>query len=126
MVNKVILIGNLGKDPETKTFDNGEMARFSVATSESYKDQTGEWQEKTEWHNIVAFGNKAEQAKKLQKGTTIYLEGKLTHRTKENDQGEKRTFTSIQVNYMRIVSKPQQEQRQAQGGQQGWPEAGDF
>jgi single-strand DNA-binding protein len=82
MVNKVILIGNLGRDPEIRRLENNvAVGRFSVATTDSYKDKDGNWQEKTEWHDVVVWHEKAEHAEKfLKKGSTVYVEGKLTHR----------------------------------------------
>lgn len=106
MINKVILIGNLGKDPETKTLDNGtELARFSLATSENYKDKNGEWQQKTEWHNITAWGNLAGRAFKLAKGDMIYLEGKLQTRSWQDKDGNKRYSTEINCSYFRKLNK---------------------
>ena len=87
-VNKCILVGNLGKDPEVQTLENGvKVARFSLATSESYKDRnTGERIDNTEWHNIVLWRGVAEIAEKyLKKGSQIYLEGKLQTSSYEKD-----------------------------------------
>lgn len=96
-LNKVILIGNLGKDPEIKNLESGScVANFSIATSETYKDKQGEKVEKTEWHNIVLWNKTAEIAGKyLTKGSTVCIEGKITTRTWENEQGEKRYVTEI-------------------------------
>ncbi|MEY4875230.1 MAG: single-strand binding protein [Bacteroidota bacterium] len=95
-VNKVILIGHLGKDPEVQTFEGGRMlAKFSLATTESYKDKTGNKVDKTEWHNITMWGVQADIAQKyLRKGTPIYLEGKISTREYEKD-GVKKYFTEI-------------------------------
>jgi single-strand DNA-binding protein len=95
-VNKVILIGHLGKDPEVQTFEGGRMlAKFTLATTESYKDKTGTKVEKTEWHNISMWGVQADIAQKyLRKGTPIYLEGKISTREYEKD-GVKKYFTEI-------------------------------
>lgn len=98
-VNKVILVGHLGKDPETRKFDNGNMvANFSVATSEKWNDKTtGETKEVTEWHNIVMMGKLAEiAAKYLTKGSQVYLEGKLRTRSWEKD-GITRYVTEVVV-----------------------------
>ena len=87
-VNKVILVGNLGRDPEIKyTQANVPVANFSIATSESWKDKTtGEWEEKTEWHRVVAWRGLAERAEaKLKKGTTVLIEGRLETRKWEKD-----------------------------------------
>lgn len=110
-VNKVILLGNLGKDPEVKTTENGtKMARFSLATSETYKDRDGNRQEKTEWHNIVVWRQLAEIAEKyLTKGKTIYLEGKLTTRQWEDKNKEKRYTTEIVADTFTMIG-PRKEQ----------------
>lgn len=93
-INKVILVGNLGKDPEVMTFDNNvKKASFSIATTESFKDREGNWQDRTEWHNIVLWGYLAE--KKLFKGDQVYVEGKLRTRSWEDNSGNKRFTTEI-------------------------------
>jgi single-strand DNA-binding protein len=110
MINKVTLIGNIGKDPETRTFDNGsEVCQFSLATSKSWKDKAGEWQEKTTWHNIVAWGNKVQQAAKLQKGDTLYLEGEIDNRSYEKD-GQTRYISEINASYIRKLNKSEAKQ----------------
>lgn len=94
-INKVILIGRLGKDPEVMTYENGvKRASFSLATSESYKDKDGNWQEQTEWHNIVLWRYLAER--NLVKGDLVYIEGKLRNRSWEDEKGQKRYITEIQ------------------------------
>jgi single-strand DNA-binding protein len=96
-INKVILVGRLGKDPEVRSLDNGKsVANFSLATSESYKDkQTGEKKEVTEWHNIVLWAGLAEiAAKYLAKGSLVYIEGKNRTRSWEKD-GVTRYTTEI-------------------------------
>jgi single-strand DNA-binding protein len=95
-VNKVILIGNLGRDPEIMTFDNGvKKASFSLATTESYKNKDGQRVDQTEWHNIVLWRGLAEVAEKyLKKGGQIYLEGKIKTRSYEQD-GVKKYVTEI-------------------------------
>ena len=81
MLNKVTLIGNLGKDPEIRSLESGvSRANFTLATNESYKDRSGNWQKSTEWHDIVMWRSMAERAKVLKKGMLVYIEGKLTHR----------------------------------------------
>ncbi len=106
MINKVTLIGNMGKDAVLKTFDNGSsVANFSLATSESYKDKSGEWQQKTEWHNIAVWGNNAERAEKLTKGTTLYLEGKISTRKWQDKDGNERRSTDIIASYFRVVNR---------------------
>jgi single-strand DNA-binding protein len=105
-VNKVILIGRLGKDPEVRNLDNGAVvANFSIATSESYKDRTtGEKKEITEWHNIVLWRGLAEIAQKyLRKGDMVYIEGKLRTRSWEKD-GVTRYTTEIVADNMNMLS----------------------
>jgi len=98
--NSVQLIGRLGKDPEVKTFNSSKKASFSIATSDSYKNQKGEKVEDTQWHNIVMWGKLAGIAEKyLKKGKEIAIEGKLIHRVYESN-GEKKYMTEINVNDM--------------------------
>ncbi len=97
-VNKVILIGNLGKDPEVRHLENGaSVANFSLATSETYKDRTsGERKTITDWHNIVLWRGLAEIAEKyLKKGSKIYIEGKLRTRSYEDQNGQTRYVTEV-------------------------------
>ena len=100
-VNKVIIVGNLGRDPEVRTMQNGDkVANFSVATSERWKDRnTGEMQERTEWHRIVIFGRTAEVAEKyLRKGAKVYIEGQLQTRKWEDKQsGQERYSTEVVI-----------------------------
>lgn len=107
MVNRTILVGNLGKDPELKTLENGaKVANFSLATSESYKDKNGDWQQKTEWHDITAWRDLAERAERsLSKGATIYLEGKLSTRKWQDKDGNKRNRTEVVASYFRIINR---------------------
>jgi len=94
-INKVILVGNLGKDSEVTTYENGvKRAAFSLATTESYRDKEGNWQEQTEWHNIVLWRWLAE--KNLIKGDKIYLEGRIRTRSWDDENGQKRYATEIQ------------------------------
>jgi single-strand DNA-binding protein len=98
-VNKVILIGRLGKDPEVRFTQGGKaVANFSIATDESYKDAQGEKQKKTEWHNIVVWGNSVEAfvQKYLHKGDMVFIEGKLQTRSWEKD-GNKKYTTEVNV-----------------------------
>ena len=105
MVNKAILVGNLGKDPELRYTQSGQaVCSFSIATSERYKDKQGEQQEKTEWHNIVAWGNLAEICGKyLEKGKTVYIEGKITNRSYDDRDGNKRYITEIVASEMKMI-----------------------
>ena len=95
-INKVILVGHLGRDPEVRTIDSGaKVARFSLATTETYKDKNGERKDMTEWHNIVVWRNLADIAEKyLTKGKLIYVEGKLRTRSWE-ENGAKRYTTEV-------------------------------
>ena len=96
-VNKVILVGNLGKDPEVRHLESGvAVANFPIATSETYKDKSGNRQEQTEWHNIVLWRGLAEIAEKyLRKGSQIYVEGKLRSRSWEDKEGNTRYITEV-------------------------------
>ena len=96
-VNKVILIGNLGKDPEVRHLESGAtVANFPIATTETYKDRNGNRQEQTEWHNIVLWRGLADIAEKyLKKGNQIYVEGKLRTRSWEDKEGNTRYTTEV-------------------------------
>lgn len=104
-VNKVILIGRLGKDPETRYMTNGEaVTNCTLATSENWKDKSGEKQEKTEWHNLVFYRRLAEIAGEyLKKGSQIYAEGKLQTRKWQDKEGKDRYTTEIVVNEMTML-----------------------
>lgn len=105
-VNRVILLGNLGKDPEIMAFDNGvKKASFSLATSESYKNKEGNRVDQTEWHNIVLWRGLAEVAEKyLKKGNQVYIEGKIKTRSYEQD-GVKKYVTEIFADNMTMLGK---------------------
>jgi single-strand DNA-binding protein len=97
-VNKVILIGNLGKDPELSYSQQGTArTKFSMATSEKFKNRESEWQEETEWHNVVVFGKQAEAVSKyLTKGRSVYVEGKIRTRSWDDEKtGQKRYMTEV-------------------------------
>lgn len=99
-VNKVILIGRVGKDPDVKAFSNGnEIANFTMATSERWRDkQTGEQKEKTEWHNVSCSGGVVNVVKNyVKKGSQLYVEGKLTTRKWQDSDGTDRYMTEVQV-----------------------------
>lgn len=106
-VNKVILIGNLGKDPEVRYLDNGvAVANFSLATTESYKNKEGERVSQTEWHNIVLWRGLAEIAEKfLKKGSAVYIEGKIRSRKWEDKEGNTRYTTEILADNMTMLGK---------------------
>ena len=104
-VNKVILVGNLGADPELKYLPSGvPVVNFSLATSESWTDKDGERQERTEWHRLVRWRKLAEIAEKyLRKGSKLYVEGKLQTRSWDDQSGQKRYTTEIVVNDMQML-----------------------
>ena len=104
-VNKVILVGNLGKDPETRYMTNGEaMTTVSLATTDNWKDKSGEKQEKTEWHNLVFFRRLAEIAGEyLKKGSQVYVEGRLQTRKWQTKEGQDRYTTEIVVDQMQML-----------------------
>jgi len=104
-VNKVILIGCLGRDPEVRYTPNGvAVANFSIATSESWKDSKGEKQEKTEWHKIIAWKRLAEICVEyLEKGSRVYIEGKLQTRSWEDRDGNKRYTTEVVASQMQML-----------------------
>jgi single-strand DNA-binding protein len=105
-VNKVILIGHLGADPETKSMPSGtSVANLRVATTESYKDkQTNEWQERTEWHRVALFARLAEVAGEyLRKGSQVYIEGRLRTRKWQDKQGNDRYSTEIIADEMQML-----------------------
>jgi single-strand DNA-binding protein len=104
-VNKVILVGRLGRDPETRYTGGGQaVANFSVATDESYKDKNGERQKRTEWHKIVVWGKQAEIAQQyLKKGSLIFIEGRIQSREWQDKEGQKRTSFEIVATNFRML-----------------------
>jgi single-strand DNA-binding protein len=104
-VNKVILVGRLGKDPETKYTSGGQaLANFSMATDHTYKDRNGERQKRTEWHRIKVWGKLAEIVQQyLKKGALIYIEGRIETREWQDKEGQKRYTTEIVANEMRML-----------------------
>ena len=105
--NKVQLIGNLGNNPEIITLDSGKkLAKFSIATNESYKNAQGEKIQNTQWHNVVAWNNTAEIVEKyLEKGKEIAIEGKLTSRSYDDKDGNKRYITEVVCNELLMLGK---------------------
>jgi len=105
-VNKVTLLGRLGNDPEFRQIkDDSALATFSLATDQSYKDESGEWKSKTEWHRITAWGKLAEMCNKhLKKGSKVYLEGSIHTQQYEKD-GEKKYTTNIRVKEIVLLDK---------------------
>ena len=109
MVNKVILIGNVGADPEVRYLEGGvAVTRFSLATTETYNNKNGERVSQTEWHNIVLWRNLAQIAEKyVKKGMTLYIEGRLRTRTWDDQNGNKRYTTEIYGDTMQMLSSKQ-------------------
>ena len=103
--NRVQLIGNVGNDPEVKTFDGGKkVANLTIATNESYRNDKGEKVEQTEWHRVVAWGKTAEIIEKyVSKGKEIAVDGKLTHRSYDDKNGEKRYITEVVVSEVTLL-----------------------
>ena len=106
-LNKVLLIGNLGKDPEVRYTASGTaVASFSLATSEKFKNKDGEWEERTEWHNVTLWGRLAEIAGEyLSKGKTVYIEGRLQTRKWQDKDGKDRYTTEIVGEKMQMLSR---------------------
>ena len=119
-INKVILIGNLGKDPEVRYLEGGiAVANFPVATTETFRDKMGNKQEQTEWHQIVLWRKLAEVAEKyLRKGQQVYIEGKIRSRNWEDKEGNKRYTTEIFGDVLTILSRPQTDNQQTGNAQQ--------
>ena len=108
-VNKVFLLGNVGKDPEIRTTAGGmTIASFSLATADRQKDSTGNWADKTEWHNLVAFNRTAEVVRDyVKKGTQLFIEGRITNRSwDDKESGAKKYRTEILVNELTLLGKP--------------------
>ena len=105
--NKVQLIGHVGNDPEIKTFDGGKkLAKLNVATNESYKNDKGEKVEETQWHSLIAWGKTADIIEKyVVKGKEIAIEGKLTLRSYEDKNGEKRYITEVVIDELMLLGK---------------------
>jgi single-strand DNA-binding protein len=126
-VNKVILVGNLGNDPETKYMPSGDaVTNLSVATSESWKDKaTGEQKDRTEWHRVAMFGRLAEiAAEYLRKGSQVYIEGKLRTRKWQDQQGNDKYTTEIIANEMQMLGGRSGGGAPAMGGGSGKPPPG--
>jgi single-strand DNA-binding protein len=106
-VNKVILLGNVGKDPEIKVLPSGQpVANFSIATSDRYKDQQGNFQDRTEWHNVVAYGKLADIIRDyVKKGNKLYIEGRLTTRSWDDKETNKKVYrTEIVIADLSLLS----------------------
>lgn len=115
-VNKVFLLGQVGRDPEVKEIGGAKYATFSLATSESYKDKNGERQTNTEWHTIVCWRNTAEVVERyVTKGMQLFIEGQLRTRSWEDSEGKKRYVTEIVAKEVQFVGKKESsEQKQSQ------------
>ena len=121
MLNKVILIGNVGQDPEVKDTQAGMIAHASLATSESYKDKEGNRQTKTEWHRLTFYKPLSEVVNQyVHKGDTIYVEGKLSYSEYTDKEGNKKQSTEILVRELKMLSKKGENQPKQQG--QGQPQ----
>jgi single-strand DNA-binding protein len=120
-VNRVILVGRLGRDPETRYTGSGQaVANFSLATDESYKDRNGERQKRTEWHKIVVWGKQAEIAQQyLKKGSLIFIEGRIQSREWQDKEGQKRTSFEIVANNFRMLGGRAESAAAAGGGETG-------
>jgi single-strand DNA-binding protein len=107
-VNKVILIGNLGRDPELRYTPSGQpVANFTLATTDNYTSKAGDREERTEWHRIVAWGKTAELcAQYLSKGRSVYIEGRLQTREWENKEGQKQRTTEVVANTVQFLGPP--------------------
>lgn len=110
-VNRVILIGNLGRDPDLRYTPSGQpVAKFPIATSERWKDRDGQPQQRTDWHNIVAWGRQAEVCKEyLKKGSPVYIEGRIQSRSYEDKDGNRKYITEIIANRMQMLGKKGEE-----------------
>jgi single-strand DNA-binding protein len=106
MKNRVQLIGHVGQEPEIKTLESGRVANFTIATNESYTNAKGEKVEQTEWHRVSAWGKTVDIIEKfITKGTHVALEGKLTHRSYDDKDGNKRFITEVVANELVLLNK---------------------
>ena len=127
MVNKVFLVGRLGRDPETRYTGGGSaVANFSVATDETYKDRNGERQKRTEWHKIVVWGKQAEIAQQyLKKGSLVFIEGRIQSREWQDKEGQKRTSFEIVATNFRMLGGRAEGAAAGAGGGGGASRGGD-
>ena len=126
-VNKVILVGRLGRDPETRYTGGGQaVANFSLATDETYKDRNGERQKRTEWHKIVVWGKQAEIAQQyLKKGSLVFIEGRIQSREWQDKEGQKRTSFEIVATNFRMLGGRAESAAAGAGGAGAAPRGGD-
>jgi single-strand DNA-binding protein len=117
MINKVTLVGHLGKDPEIRTLENGiKVGTFTLATNENYKDKNDTWQTLTEWHNIVVWRGLAERAEReLKKGNLAFIEGKITHRKYQDKDGIERYSTEIVASIVNSLERKEPRQQAISG-----------
>lgn len=118
-LNKALLIGNVGKDPQISMTPSGKKrVSFSLATSKRYRDQNGEQKEQTEWHNVVGWGKTAEIVEQLgiRKGTSLYVEGELTNSSWTDNQGQKRSMTEVNISTFQLLTPRTQGATQGQQG----------
>jgi single-strand DNA-binding protein len=122
-VNKVILVGNVGRDPELRYTQGGQpVASFSIATNERFKDKDGNWKDRTEWHRIVAWGRLAEVCGEyLRKGSQVYVEGRIQTRDWEDKEGNKRQTTEIVILSMQMLGRRGDGGGASMGGEGGGP-----
>jgi single-strand DNA-binding protein len=117
-INKVTLLGRLGKDPETQFLESGtSLSRFTLATNDRYKDKTGNWVDQTEWHNVVVWRGLAEIAEKyLKKGSLVYIEGKIRTRSWDDKDGTKKYSTEIVADNLIMLDRKEEGDQGSQGG----------
>ena len=127
MVNRVTLIGNLGRDPELKFTPQGNaVCKLSVATTEKWRDQQGKPQERTTWHNVVVWGKQAEACEQyLSKGKQVFIEGRIDNRSYDDKDGNKKYITEIVAQNVRFLGGGQRGEAQGGGGSVDAPTGGD-
>lgn len=107
--NRVILIGNVGRDPVASAVGQAKMVKFTLATSEKFKDRNNEWREQTEWHNIVTWRQQADFVEKyVKKGSQVFIEGKITTRSWQDQTGAQHSATEIQASTVQLISSPRE------------------
>jgi single-strand DNA-binding protein len=123
-VNKAILIGNLGRDPEIRYTPSGQaVASFTIATSEKWRDKDGQMQERTDWHNIVCWGRQAELANQyLKKGRPVYIEGRIQNRSYDDKEGNKKYISEVIVQRLQFLGGRPDEAGAGGGSHQEMPE----
>ncbi|MCI0522231.1 MAG: single-stranded DNA-binding protein [Bacteroidales bacterium] len=125
--NKVILVGNVGKDPEIRRFENNIKASFSLATSETYTPKGGDKVTQTEWHNIVAWRRLAELAENyIRKGTQVLIEGKLRYRSYDDRDGNKKYIVEVEADVIQLLGRKPDGQSQSSQGQSAQGAAGSY